>query len=109
MYFISFLVFDPSPNKHRIKVNIERTNNEALIGLSDKKKVDYESIDIVHEEQDTTTSVSKDKKIWNIYVFYTCLGMSTLDYQINVHVHLFIFQKNGPNLPYATLLDSNNQ
>ena len=44
-------------------MNIEHSNNEALIGLSDKKKVDYESIDIVHEEQDTTTSVSKDKKI----------------------------------------------
>ena len=43
-------MFEPSPNKQKAKVMIEHNNKQALIGFSDKKKVDYESIVIVHQE-----------------------------------------------------------
>merc|ERR1719350_1651435 len=41
--------FEASPNKQRTKVVIEQNKATALIDFSDKKRVDYESIDIVQE------------------------------------------------------------
>ena len=55
--FFIFLVFEASPNKQRTKVVIEQNKATALIAFSDKKRVDYESIDIVQE-----THTSKTKK-----------------------------------------------
>ena len=59
LFLFIFLVFnEASPNKQRTKVVIEQNN--ALIAFSDKKRVDYESIDIVQEAR-----TSKTKKEWN--------------------------------------------
>ena len=44
-------VFESSPNKKKAKVIIEHNSKQALIGFSEKKWVDYESIDIVQEEE----------------------------------------------------------
>ena len=44
-------MFESSPNKKKAKVIIEHNSKQALIGFSDKMWVDYESIDIVQEEE----------------------------------------------------------
>ena len=56
IYLFIFLVFfEASPNKQRTKVVIEQNKATALIAFSDKKRVDYESIDIVQEARTSKT------------------------------------------------------
>ena len=56
MSLLIFLVFfEASPNKQRPKVVIEQNKATALIAFSDKKRVDYESIDIVQEARTSKT------------------------------------------------------
>ena len=53
--FIFLVFFEASPNKQRTKVVIEQNKATALIDFSDKKRVDYESIDIVQEARTSKT------------------------------------------------------
>lgn len=47
--------YEPSPNNQRTQVVIEQNKDTPLIAFPDKKKVDYESIDIVHEAHTSKT------------------------------------------------------